>query len=91
MKRIDAVHPHEPHWYVCILGVHPGAQGKGLGKRLMAAPLAWADRDGVPCYLETTNERNLGYYERLGFALRDTIDDPGGAPTIWTMRRAQAP
>lgn len=58
----------KPHAYLFLLGVHPAAQGRGLGRKVIDPMLERADRQGLPCYLETTNERNLSYFDRFGFA-----------------------
>ena len=55
------------HWYVWLLGVDPPHQGQGVGSALLRSVTARADRDGVPCYLDTTRERNLTFYRRHGF------------------------
>ncbi len=54
-------------WYLSILGVSPGAQGKGLGRRLLEPTLAEADQAETDCYLETYSSRSMNFYERLGF------------------------
>lgn len=77
----------EPHWYLMLVGVDPGSQGRGLGSTLLAPVLRRADADGRPCYLETAEERNLEFYRRQGFAVQAEIDLPDGGPHIWMMRR----
>ncbi len=85
--RIEKDHPHTPHWYVCIAGVHPGAQGRGLGGHMLRHVCALADRDGVPVCLETTNRANLAFYERFGFAVTDKVSPNPVAPPCWLMFR----
>ncbi|MDP3767042.1 MAG: GNAT family N-acetyltransferase [Dehalococcoidia bacterium] len=75
------------HWYVWLLGVDPARQGRGLGSNLIQAVLARADQDGVPCYLDTTQERNLRFYGRHGFEVVYEGDFPRGGPHLWTLRR----
>eukprot|EP00439_Symbiodinium_sp_Y106_P038882 s3653_g4.t1 len=41
-----------PHWYLWFLGVHPDAQGQGVGAALLAEIQQIQDRDRVPCYLD---------------------------------------
>lgn len=81
--------PDEPSWYLEILGVAPGHQGRGIGSRLIAPALAQADAMGAPAYLETGEERNLGFYERFGFRVREAAVQlaPTPGPTHWTMQR----
>ena len=58
-------------YYFCnIVTVLPEAQGKGVGRALMDEVLAKADKEGVPCYLESSrNVPNVAIYERFGFRL----------------------
>lgn len=56
-----------PHYYLFLLGVSPAAQGKGVGGLLLADMLGKVDREGMPAYLETQNERNVGFYQKFGF------------------------
>lgn len=81
--------PDEPAWYLEILGVAPGHQGRGIGGRLLAAGLAQADMAGAPAYLETGEERNVRFYERAGFQVRNPAAQlaPAPGPTHWTMER----
>lgn len=78
----------EPCWYLGVLAVEPGRQGRGLGSRLMAPILERADRDGYAVTLETAKARNLPLYRRQGFeVLRELAPPAPGGPTVWTMRR----
>jgi GNAT superfamily N-acetyltransferase len=67
----EHAHPTEPHWYLVVLGIRPGAQRSGLGSRLMEPALEQADRDGVGCRLETSDRANVPYYQRFGFEVTD--------------------
>lgn len=43
------------------------AQGRGIGRELMAAFLAWADDAPIRLWVTTYNERAISFYERYGF------------------------
>jgi ribosomal protein S18 acetylase RimI-like enzyme len=87
LERMEAQHPHDrSHWYLCILGTEPAAQGQGLGSALLAQVLARVDADGLPAYLESSSERNLALYGRHGFEVTSEVAIPGG-PRIWPMWR----
>jgi GNAT superfamily N-acetyltransferase len=73
-------------WHLFILGVDPAVQGQGLGARLVAPVLAEADAAGHLCYLETLSERNLAFYQRLGFAVAGHVTRRD-LPEFWMMTR----
>lgn len=77
----------KPHWVLVMLGIEPSQQGKGLGSNLIGPILARADAEGMPCYLESMNERNLSFYERHGFKVAKHSQIPKGGPQVWTMLR----
>jgi ribosomal protein S18 acetylase RimI-like enzyme len=85
-ERMAAQHPREPHWYLPMIGVDPRAQGRKLGAALMAPALAICDRDRVPAYLESSNPRNIPFYERLGFRVQTTLQ-VGTSPELTPMLR----
>jgi len=75
-----------PHWYLWLLGVDPDSQGQGIGSALMQPGLQSADRDRLPCYLETMTERDVAFYQKRGFEIVFEGCIPSGAP-FWTMKR----
>jgi GNAT superfamily N-acetyltransferase len=75
-----------PSWYLDLLGVDPAAQGRGLGKALIASMLERADHERVPIYLVTHKRSNVDYYRRFGFEVL-TDATLRGIPTGWSMRR----
>jgi ribosomal protein S18 acetylase RimI-like enzyme len=90
-SNVDAAFPDDRPWYLCVVGVVPEAQGRGLGTRLLRPGLGRCDASGGDCYLETDSAAAVRWYERLGFA---TIEAearllPDG-PTHWRMRRRPA-
>jgi GNAT superfamily N-acetyltransferase len=87
LNRMEERHPHDPpHWYLFILGVEQAAQGRGLGSALLTHMLGRVDADGMPAYLESSNERNLALYGRHGFEVTSEVIIPSG-PRIWLMWR----
>lgn len=86
VEQMGAFHPHEPHWYLAVLGVDANRQGKGLGSILMKHVLARVDSDRMPAYLESSNARNIPFYERHGFEVLGRIQS-GATPSITPMLR----
>jgi ribosomal protein S18 acetylase RimI-like enzyme len=76
-----------PHWYLSIIGVNPSAQGKGLGVELMKPILAKAEEQGVPCYLETSNQKSISFYQKQGFEIAEEVVVPGSDLHIWALVR----
>lgn len=89
--QIERLHPREPkHWYLGYLGARQASQGQGLGSQLLREVLDQADAEGVPAYLESSNERNLTLYRRHGFEVVEEIRALGDGPPIWRMWRDPA-
>ncbi len=55
------------HWYIWALGVDPACQGHGFGGQLVQTVLRQARAQGLPCYLDTENPRNVPFYGQFGF------------------------
>jgi ribosomal protein S18 acetylase RimI-like enzyme len=87
MDKIHKARVSEPHWYLMIVGVDPELQGQGVGSAIVREGLALADRDSKPAYLETSEPRNLAFYERLGFVVLEEAILGKGGPKAWAMRR----
>lgn len=87
MTAVEEVHPRASHYYLQMLGVDPDHQGEGIGSALLEPVLHTCDRVRCGAYLETSKERNLGFYRRHGFALRGEIVPQPGGPRVWTMWR----
>lgn len=82
-----AKHVSAEAWYLSIVGVHPGAQGKGLGELLLRPTLQEATGSGICCYLETFTPQNVRFYNRLGFVSVGEYLEPVTNSTYNIMRR----
>ena len=79
-------HPQTPHWYLPFVGVEPMQQCRGLGARLLGPILERCNHERLPAYLESTNPRNVPFYESLGFRGIGMIQS-GTSPKIVPMLR----
>jgi ribosomal protein S18 acetylase RimI-like enzyme len=85
-EKMSSYHPNEPHWYLPLLGVDPLHHGEGLGSALMKHAIVTFDLDGKYVYLESSNRKNIPFYERHGFELLGTIQT-NTSPSIFPMLR----
>lgn len=83
-------HPKVPHWYLPMIGTDPARQGQGNGNALMRHALARCDREGAAAYLESSNPRNIPFYERHGFEILGMIQT-GSSPILTPMLRPPRP
>ena len=74
-------------WYLSIVGVHPAAQGMGLGRQLLLPTLRLATEQRAPCYLETFSPRSVAFYSRLGFQSVAEFREPITGAAYLVMRR----
>lgn len=87
---VSAHHPHDrPHFYLFVLGA--AEQGRGAGSAVLAPVLERCDADGLPAYLESSNARNVGFYERHGFEVRWEDTPAPGGPVMRGMWRDPRP
>jgi ribosomal protein S18 acetylase RimI-like enzyme len=91
-SNAEAHFPSEPVWYLQALGIAPEAQGQGIGSKLIQPMLDLTDARQETCYLETGTDRNVRFYERFGFEVREAgVQLAPHGPTHWTMiRRPQS-
>lgn len=75
-------------WYVEAFGVRPDLQRAGRGSLLLRRFLDDVDRAGVPSYLETTKQENVGYYHARGYTdAHEPVPLAPDGPFIYPMTR----
>ncbi|KAI0562880.1 puromycin N-acetyltransferase [Gracilaria domingensis] len=92
MEAAKQSHPSQPHMYLFIIGTHKEQQGKGYGSSVISEMLRRCDQQNLPAYLESSNERNLTFYERHGFKVLQQIEGlPADFPPIYALWRDPQP
>ncbi len=96
-KRVDDVasgmaatvanRPTEPHFTLHSVAVRRDAQGHGVGAALLAPILARCDEDGLLACLDSSNIRNVPFYERLGFEVTGETRVSSDSATMRSMVR----
>jgi ribosomal protein S18 acetylase RimI-like enzyme len=86
LSLVQRHHPDTVHYYLSVLGTDPAHQNEGIGSALMAPVLRSCDANGIPAYLENSNERNMSFYTHNGFRMTEELRLPEGPP-VWLMWR----
>ncbi len=94
-REVGKAHPRTPHRHLPVLGVHPEAQGQGVGGHLMAEFCRRCDEAGLEGYLETTRWADPSrraqerLYERHGFCVAAVVPMTNDWSMV-TMKRPAA-
>ena len=70
-----------------MLAVDPKYQRMGFAKKLLSPMFEQLDSERLHCYLETTAEKNVSFYQYFGFEVVDESAIPGSGVQIWDMIR----
>lgn len=91
-ERCQTLHYRDERtWYLYDLAVRPQYQGKGGASRLLRPMLAYFDRIGANCYLETHDAKNVAMYEHFGFAIVEFPTLPHSELRHYAMQRKPKP
>ncbi len=67
--QVRFMHPSSPFYHLWFIGVKKEDQKKGIGAMLLQEIIKEADARDLPIYLETSNLKNLAWYEKFGFTV----------------------
>ncbi len=87
MKELHKNLLSTPHVYLSTIGIDSAYRGKGMSAYLMRPGLEWADRENIPCYLDTHNADNIRIYQNYGFKVACESVIPGTSVRHWAMIR----
>jgi ribosomal protein S18 acetylase RimI-like enzyme len=88
----DAHHPNQPHHHLAFLAVHPAAQNRGYGSRLLRTHHHTLDKHRLPAFLEASSQTSHDLYTRHGYRLlNSTYNLPDDGPPMWPMVRPPQP
>jgi GNAT superfamily N-acetyltransferase len=82
-------HPHNPHWYLSVIGIEPDVHRMGFGSALLAEALGRCDQEHMPAYLESSNPANDAFYRRHGFEPLGVIRAGRSPPMVPMLRSAR--
>lgn len=75
------------HLYLAVLAVDSHRQGQGVGSALIRHVTTRADEEGLPCYLETQQPKNVPLYLRHGFEVVQDVVEPVSRVRTWAFVR----
>ncbi|MFW9910140.1 MAG: GNAT family N-acetyltransferase [Candidatus Thorarchaeota archaeon] len=87
-RTMRARHAVHPFYHLILIAVAPSSQGRGLASKLIRPVLDMADKREIGAYVETTNPRNVTFYEHFGFALKGMFSIPGCPVRGWGFYRS---
>ncbi|MGG9961465.1 GNAT family N-acetyltransferase [Ferruginibacter sp. SUN106] len=73
-KKINALHPDKNIFYLWYIAVNKNDQGKGTGSAFLKQICDHAEFLNKNIYLETSTERNISWYQKMGFELYKELD-----------------
>lgn len=73
--------------YIHGVGVEPTLAGHGIGSKLMNVALSRIARDYGLCALRTERQRNVRFYEKLGFRCVEQVSVPTTGLSAWFFIR----
>jgi GNAT superfamily N-acetyltransferase len=68
-KKMRSFRPADPHLYLNMIGTHPSAQGKGVGRAMLNWLQGFAAGESKTVYLETSVRKNVDMYLKYGFVV----------------------
>jgi len=80
-------------YHLLVLGTDTNSQNMGIGSKIIKEGLDRADKLNIPCYLESSNIRNVPFYKRHRFKTVEVYQhfktgvDGGEGPVFTLMRR----
>ena len=72
--KIKKLHPKELMYYLWFIGVDKKEQNKGIGSALLKEIINQGISMNRSVYLETSNMRNIPWYEKFGFKIYNELE-----------------
>lgn len=83
-----ARHKRVSDYYVSVIAVSPSHQGKGYASLLLERLSSKIDFSKHRIYLETSNPKNIPFYEHMGFVVLEEASLPNSDVKVWPMARS---
>jgi hypothetical protein len=87
---LETFRPNYDHIHLEFLGALPDAP-RGTGTFFMSKVLKIFDREGLPVWTWSSNQRNLTFYQRLGFEIGEELRRDDKTPPVTIISRPVMP
>jgi len=90
-RYVTSFHPTDQEFmYILFLAVDKSKQDTGLGTLMLNELSKTANRENVPIYLETSEERMVGFYQKNGFEIYHVSDESLFGFKLYFLRKMPA-
>lgn len=87
-QYINQFHPQDEEFlYIWFIGLKKTEQGKGTGSAMLQEVLDKSNKEQIPVYVETSNERNVNFYKKHGFEVYHLPPEDMFGFNLYFMRR----
>jgi ribosomal protein S18 acetylase RimI-like enzyme len=74
-EYVKSYHPQDHEYiYLWFIAVDKTEQGKGIGSKMIKGIIDKSNIESLPIYVETSDERNLKFYQKHGFEIYHTSE-----------------
>jgi GNAT superfamily N-acetyltransferase len=85
---INQYHPQDQEFlYIWFIGLEKTEQGKGIGSAMLQEVLNKSNKEQIPVYVETSNEKSLNFYKKHGFEVYHIPPEDMFGFNLYFMRR----
>jgi GNAT superfamily N-acetyltransferase len=87
-EYINSYHPQDHEFiYIWFIAVDKTQQGKGIASTMMKEIIDRSNKDDLPIYLETSEERTVKFYQKQGFEVFHTSEEEMFGFKLYFLRR----
>ncbi|MDQ6812337.1 MAG: GNAT family N-acetyltransferase [Bacteroidota bacterium] len=90
-EYVNSFHPVDQEYiYIWFIAVDETVQGKGIGSAMLGEIFDKSNRENLPVYVETSEERNLSFYLKHQFEVYHVSDEEMFGFKLYFLRRLPA-
>lgn len=87
-EYVNSFHPVDQEYiYIWFIAVEQSLQGKGIGAAMLQEIIDKSEREKVPIYVETSEERNLQFYQKHEFEIYHVSEEEMFGFKLYFLRR----